>query len=673
MNDITSSFNLSQENERNEMQQSTMGKLSLILNGTFESFALIIEQHQKDMHELLIKYTAKNDFNDNDLRYLEVLTCIAYLFKQSITVDIAKKLLNVFPEFDGLINKYQPKMESLGHEANQVMKKITDIDVAGLSPVAPLRTLCEASIILLTLSRGYLVENFYGEFDTFLKKYSCFTRLDDAEQYKLFNFEKMMRCVNTIFTKKKLKGNFIALAAASTEGDTITYNTGGASNIRTKCREIIFHAITKIPIIPRPRRSIETRPELYGIDKNNNGGNNGPVGKRRKVDAKIAEIEDLLNETLLKFRANPNPVSVHYARQASQAIAYQRKQQVEGIKIIQADIDAGVGALTGVANVTNTNTNNTNNDFNYSTLIRHGGDIKQSSSASHGSSISPHSLNKNGIEGDSELDHVARASIEEHLMTSPRAKRRQKEAMKALNSPPGHTNNTQQRNGNIRSPESRWNDIFKYPNSNITTNNTVATSALLPVPLSSSEIVQSTMESAAALTNMSMSQEEIGHTMEIKESVTTATAAATSSSSSSSSSSLHAFPTIAVTEASDTFSKMIPTLQTQTQESQEIDVVPAIGSFSQLSQTSLFVDQSQEVKLITQVDPELISNQETTHPVGVSRQDSVNTVTTMHTMSTVGDGLPNLLTQESNWTLSGSQITLQDEDFSNTQSSQQKQ
>ncbi len=646
MSSITSSLDRSVENDVHEIQESTMGKLSLILNGTFESFASTIEHSQKDMHDLLIKFTAKEDFNDNDLRYLEVITCIAYLFKQSITVDVAKKLLNVFPEFDGLINKYQPKMESIGHEANQIMKKFTEIDVTGLSPVAPLRILCEASIILLTLSRGYLVENFYGEFDIFLKKYSCFTKLDDAEQYKLFNFEKMMRCVNTVFTKKKLKGNFIALAAASTEGDTITYNTGGASNIRTKCREIIFHAITKIPIIPRPRRSIETRPELYGVDKNS-AGSNVPIGKRRKVDAKVAEIEDLLNETLLKFRANPNPVSVHYARQASQAIANQRKQQVEDTKRTQADIAAGVGALTGVAN-----SNSINDDFNYSTLIRNGGDMNSSSSSStplklsKGYSSSSHNFNNSGMDmdgGSRELDNVARASIEEHLMTSPRAKRRQKKATKALKTPQNQSHSTQH-----NEKSSGWmNDIFQCP-------------SLPPtLSLSSSEIVQSTMESAAALTNMSMSQEEVDDAMKTEENTTAATS--TSSSSSSSSSTLLLNKT--VTRDSDLLSKAIPALQTQiqtqTQETPETDSVPAIGSFSQLSQVSLFVDPSQEANLITQVDPEIINSQDqgTSFPTGVSRQDSV---------STVGDGLPNLLTQESNWTISGSQMSLKEEDFPKT-------
>ena len=177
-------------------------------------------------------------------------------------------------------------MESIGHELNQILKRVANIDLNSMLPIAPLRIMSEASIILLILSRGYLTENFFGEFDAFLTKYSCFTRLDDSERYKLYNFEKMMRCVNVVFTKKKLKGNFIALAASSTEGDTMTYNTGGASNIRTKCREIIFHAVTKIPIIPRPRRSIETRPELYGIDSTN-----GITRREEKLMQKLQKLK----------------------------------------------------------------------------------------------------------------------------------------------------------------------------------------------------------------------------------------------------------------------------------------------------------------------------------------------------------------------------------------------
>ena len=81
-------------------------------------------------------------------------------------------------------------------------------------------------------------------FESFLIKYNCYQKMDKKEQIKLFLFQMMMKCVNTVFVKKKQKGTFIALAAAATEGDETTYNTGGASNIRTKSREIIFHAIT---------------------------------------------------------------------------------------------------------------------------------------------------------------------------------------------------------------------------------------------------------------------------------------------------------------------------------------------------------------------------------------------------------------------------------------------
>ena len=89
---------------------------------------------------------------------------------------------------------------------------------------------------------------------------------------------------------------------------------------------------------------------------------------------------------------------------------------------------------------------------------------------------------------------------------------------------------------------------------------------------------------------------------------------------------------------------------TGVKQSEDTEIAPAVGTLSQLSQITLFVDESQEAKLMTSEDPDIdvpTSLQADIFPdnSAVSRSRSVNTV---NTMSTNDDDLPNLLTQDSN-------------------------
>jgi hypothetical protein len=171
------------------------------------------------------------------------------------------------------------------------------IDCTNLALTSPLRCLCETTIIFILLSQDVLTGHFTAPFSAFSEQFEVFDCLHDAEQRRLFKFEQMMEVINRLFWKtKKRKGNFIALAARSTEGDGTTYNTGGASNVPTKCRELIFHAVTKIPIIPRPRRVV------HHDDSDSGGGGTG--GRKRKVDQALADMDERLNAELMKFRTD---------------------------------------------------------------------------------------------------------------------------------------------------------------------------------------------------------------------------------------------------------------------------------------------------------------------------------------------------------------------------------
>ena len=182
-----------------------------------------------------------------------------------------------------------------------IIKQMAGIDCTNLALTSPLRCLCETTIIFILLSQDVLTGHFTGPFTAFSQHFKVFDYLDDSERRRLFKFEQMMEVINRLFWKgKKRKGNFIALAARSTEGDGTTYNTGGASNVPTKCRELVFHAVTKIPIIPRPRRVVQHDDS----DGCGGGGGGGAGGRKRKVDQAQAEMDERLNAELMKYRTD---------------------------------------------------------------------------------------------------------------------------------------------------------------------------------------------------------------------------------------------------------------------------------------------------------------------------------------------------------------------------------
>ena len=212
-------------------------------------------------------------------------------------------------------------------------------------------------------------------------------------------------------------------------------------------------------------------------------------------------------------------MSVHFARQAAQAQAEIRYQFLEENKKIQADVAAGVGALTGVTNrlaavdannmnsstvaasymgddgkdssnnysySSNTNSSIRSPDFNWSA---HCFDLNlgthKATKKIHASPSSPsmettpssqlynnykksdtsvdhrHTPAISGNDFPNELDDVARASIEEHFLTSPRAKRKYRAAMKSLNSPIGaDAAGTAGKNQKKQVRNPGWMDVF---------------------------------------------------------------------------------------------------------------------------------------------------------------------------------------------------------------------
>ena len=220
---------------------------------------------------------------------------LAYMYKGTINAVLCSNILLTLPQLDAVLLKNQNFIDALDlvSEGYFIIKQKAGIDCLNLPTTSSLRCLCETTLMFTLLSEDVLTDSFDITFETFWQANTVFHMLDHEEQYRLYKFDQMMRVINRLFWKRKLKGNFIALAASATEGDHITYNTGGASNVKTKCREIIFHAVTGIPIIPRPRRMVQHHED----DKDQ-------PSRKRKIDPGQAEIDDKLNACLLKFRSD---------------------------------------------------------------------------------------------------------------------------------------------------------------------------------------------------------------------------------------------------------------------------------------------------------------------------------------------------------------------------------
>ena len=78
-----------------------LGRLCSILNGSMEEFTIGVES-MKEIHQYLISYCARPSFKSNqiELRYLEILTCLAYFYKHTMTLDICKNIAHALPYLD---------------------------------------------------------------------------------------------------------------------------------------------------------------------------------------------------------------------------------------------------------------------------------------------------------------------------------------------------------------------------------------------------------------------------------------------------------------------------------------------------------------------------------------------------------------------------------------------
>ncbi len=306
-----------------------VGRLCQSLSGDFAAFAADVQSRNAELYRFLLVYSAQRGFGVRELRFLEILVALSYEFRNSMTPKLASCIAQALPELDTILSCNLDFIDALDlvNEGYFTLKARTGIDCLNLQATSMTRCACEAAFLYLLISNGSLSDCFEGDYAEFYTRHRYFHTLDEIEKHRLFLFEKMMRCINILFWKRKLKGNFIALAASSTAGDEITYNTGGASNVRTKCREIIFHGVTGVPIIPRPRRSEAKAAKIAAqVLEHTRDGEEFPT-KRRKANDDQQELDDRLNEALLAFRvenANCMPSRADIGSPYSMKNAYAR-------------------------------------------------------------------------------------------------------------------------------------------------------------------------------------------------------------------------------------------------------------------------------------------------------------------------------------------------------------
>lgn len=225
------------------------------------------------------------------------MVILSFMYKNTMTAMLCSNVLLTLPMLDHVILKNETYVDhiDLVSEGYFIIKQKSGIDCLNLPTTSSLRCLCETTLIFALMSEDILTDSFDSTFEEFYHRHEVFQMLDAVEQHRLYRFAQMMRVINRLFWKRKLKGNFIALAACATEGDHVTYNTGGASNVKTKCREIIFHDVTGIPIIPRPRRIVHKEE----VDTPEHGS-----ARKRKIDHHQAELDDKLTACLYSFRSD---------------------------------------------------------------------------------------------------------------------------------------------------------------------------------------------------------------------------------------------------------------------------------------------------------------------------------------------------------------------------------
>jgi len=60
------------------------GCLAALLGGDLEEYSRVIVECNDDVHSFLVSYTAQTNFSDRELRYLEIMIILSYMYKSTI-------------------------------------------------------------------------------------------------------------------------------------------------------------------------------------------------------------------------------------------------------------------------------------------------------------------------------------------------------------------------------------------------------------------------------------------------------------------------------------------------------------------------------------------------------------------------------------------------------------
>lgn len=166
----------------------TYNQLCTILNGTIEDFASQIAKSNEDVHTFLLTYCAARQFGETELRYLEIMIAISYLFKNTINAVLCSNILLTLPHLDLVLLQNQEYIDDLDlvSEGFHVFKSKAGIDCLNLPATSSLRCLCETTLLYVLLSDGILINSFDDTFTQFCDCHSFVKLLDDAEQNDCF-------------------------------------------------------------------------------------------------------------------------------------------------------------------------------------------------------------------------------------------------------------------------------------------------------------------------------------------------------------------------------------------------------------------------------------------------------------------------------------------------------
>lgn len=72
-----------------ECEMYEFGCLAALLDGDLEEYSRVIAGNE-DVHNFLVSYTAQTNFSDRELRYLEIMIILSYMYKSTINAVLCR-------------------------------------------------------------------------------------------------------------------------------------------------------------------------------------------------------------------------------------------------------------------------------------------------------------------------------------------------------------------------------------------------------------------------------------------------------------------------------------------------------------------------------------------------------------------------------------------------------